>query len=94
MTEIGDELNAQNLSLITSFWCLSKFQSTMAAGHKSLLVRLVSSDCIELGVKFSAPSSELNFELLSSAFVHQLVADLPSHEVISDIIKMSLIRFL
>ena len=55
----------------------------MATGHKFLLVRLVSSDCIELGVRFLAPSSELNFELpfVSSAFVHQLVADLPSHEV-------------
>ena len=56
----------------------------MATGHKFLLVRLVSSDCIELGVRFLAPSSELNFELpfVSSAFVHQLVADLPSHEVV------------
>merc|ERR1719402_1205048 len=60
----------------------------MATGHKLFLVRLVSSDCVELGLRLSTLSSELDIELglppsLTSAFICQLVADLPSHEVAS-----------
>ena len=78
----------------------------MTTGHKLLLVRLISSDSIELGLRFSTRSSELDIELglspsltsafnsppsLISAFVSQLVADLPSQEVKSKINQMCLL---
>ena len=59
----------------------------MAAGDKSCLVRLVTSDFLELGVRLAPPNYEL-FDLehlehpfISSDFVHQLVASLPPQEV-------------
>ena len=70
------------------------------------MVRLISSDSIELGLRFSTRSSELDIELglspsltsafnsttsLISAFVSQLVADLPSQEVKSKINLMCLL---
>ena len=62
----------------------------MAAGDKFCLVRLVTSDFLELGVRLAPLNSEL-FDLghfghlghpfISSDFVHQLVASLPPQEV-------------
>ena len=59
----------------------------MGAGDKFSLVRLVTSDFLELGVRLAPLNSEL-FDLghfghpsISSDFVHQLVASLPPQEV-------------
>ena len=65
----------------------------MAACYKFCLVRLVTSDFLELGVRLAPPNSEL-FDLgnlghlghlghpfISSDFVHQLVASFPPQEV-------------
>ena len=62
----------------------------MGAGDKFCLVRLVTSDLLELGVRLAPLNSEL-FDLghfghfghpsISSDFVHQLVASFPPQEV-------------
>ena len=62
----------------------------MGEGDKFCLVRLVTSDFLELGVRLAPPNSEL-FDLghlghlghpsISSDFVHQLVGSLPPQEV-------------
>ena len=62
----------------------------MAACDKFCLVRLVTSDFLELGVRLAPPNSELcdlghlghlEHPSISSDFVHQLVASLPPQEV-------------